>query len=265
MAIEAKALDLGYGEKTVVRNLTLRIEPGTLSSVIGPNGCGKSTLLKGIARTLPLKKGVVSILGKSVKQYNGKELARRLAFLAQAPHIPEQFSVRELVSYGRYPYAGWFGRLGVADHRIIDRAMERTGVCAFANRELVHLSGGERQRVWIAMALAQEAEVLLLDEPTTFLDIAHQFQTLELIKELQREGGITVLMVLHDLNQAARYSDRIFVMKDGALVKDGTADDVITRQTLREVFSIDAKIIRDDAHGVPFFIPLGEYVQEGVC
>lgn len=256
MAIVAENITLGYGQRTIIEDLSIRIPEGSFCSVIGPNGCGKSTLIKGLSRNLRLRSGAVTIQNKDLRSYDTKLLARKMAYVAQSPHVPEQFTVRELIGNGRFPHLGWLGRLGPDDLRIIDQAMERAELTILADRDLSALSGGERQRAWIAMALAQEAEILLLDEPTTFLDIAHQFQTLEIVDSLQRQTGRTVLMVLHDLNQAARYSDLIFVMHEGKLVAQGTPKEVITEELLRDVFSIETRIMHDQVHGCPYFIPL---------
>jgi iron complex transport system ATP-binding protein len=263
VAVNARDLRVGYGTQVVVDGLSIDVPDGSFCSIIGPNGCGKSTVLKALSRNLGLISGSIEILGKPLQEYDTRILSRKLAFLSQSPPVPEQFSVRELVSHGRYPYTRWFGFLTAHDREVIDWALERTGIQEFSERELVHLSGGERQRVWIAMALAQEAEVLLLDEPTTHLDIAHQFQTLELIHRLQTEMGRTIITVLHDLNQAARYSDHIFVMKDGQQYAEGTPDEMITREMLREVFSVEARVIRDTGHNCPYFIPLRSVIPAG--
>ncbi|MCG8573007.1 MAG: ABC transporter ATP-binding protein [Spirochaetes bacterium] len=256
MAIKVNQIKAGYKNHLVINDLSLNIPKGKFCSIIGPNGCGKSTLLRTIARTLKISAGSISIFDQPLYSYETKHLARKLAFLAQSPHIPDQFSVRELVSYGRFPYTNWLGRLKSADHKIIEQAMEMTEIQQFSDRELLHLSGGERQRAWIAMALAQEAEILLLDEPTTYLDIAHQFQTLELICRLHQETKRTILMVLHDLNQAARYSDYIFVLKQGQLVTQGKPGEIITEELLKEVFQIETKVVWDDENHCPYFIPL---------
>lgn len=256
MAINIQNVSLGYNGEKIINNVSISINTGSFCSIIGPNGCGKSTLLKAISRNLKVWKGSIEIYGKKIEDYHTRQLARRMAFLAQSPHIPEQFSVRDMVSYGRFPHTNWFNMLTSKDHEAIDRAMDMTEIKDLADRELNQLSGGERQRVWLAMALAQEAEILLLDEPTTYLDIAHQFQTLELISRLNIKMNRTILMVLHDLNQAARYSDLLFVIKDGELFASGTPDEIITRELLREVFSIETKIIRDKEYNCPFFIPL---------
>lgn len=257
MAIKADNLFLGYGDNLIVEDVSVHIPEGSFCSVIGPNGCGKSTLLKALSRNLPVTSGSIAINGKPLRSYDTKVLSRELAFLAQSPHLPDQFSVKDLISYGRFPHTNWMGTLKQKDYDVITWAIEITGTSRFAERELTSLSGGERQRVWIAMALAQEAEILLMDEPTTYLDIAHQFHTLELIKKLNTEMNRTILMVLHDLNQAARYSDFLFVMKDGQLYAHGAPDEIITESMLRDVFSINAKVIRDDDNDCPFFIPLG--------
>ncbi len=263
-AIDVQNVKLGYGDSIIIDDISLEIPVGGFASVIGPNGCGKSTLLKSISRNLRPLSGRISIEGTPVREYDTRLLSRKLAFLAQSPSVPEQFSVRELVSYGRYPYTHWLGTLTAHDHEIIDWAMKMTEITEFTEREMVHLSGGERQRVWIAMALAQEADILLLDEPTTYLDIAHQFQTLELIHRLHREMDKTVLMVLHDLNQAARYSERLFVMKQGSLVADGSPEEILQEEMLREVFSIETKVIWDDENDCPYFIPLRGLTVEAV-
>lgn len=256
MAIVAENITLGYGQRTIIEDLSIKIPEGAFCSVIGPNGCGKSTLIKGLSRNLKIRCGAVTIQKKDLHSYDTKLLARKMAYVAQSPHVPEQFTVRELVGNGRFPHLGWLGRLSSQDQRAIDQAMERTEMTLLADRDLSALSGGERQRAWIAMALAQEADILLLDEPTTFLDIAHQFQTLEIIDSLQKQTHTTVLMVLHDLNQAARYSDLIFVMHEGMLVAQGAPKEVISEELLRKVFSIETRIMHDQVHDCPYFIPL---------
>ena len=257
VAIKAENLYLGYGDTLIVKDVSINIPRGSFCSVIGPNGCGKSTLLKALSRNLPVRSGTIFINGKHLKSYDTKILSRKLAFLTQSPHIPDQFSVKDLVSYGRFPHTNWIGILKSKDYEMINWAMDITEITRFEERELTSLSGGERQRVWIAMALAQEAEILLLDEPTTHLDIAHQFHILELIHKLNREMKRTVLMVLHDLNQAARYSDYLYVLNNGRLHAHGSPNEIITETMLREVFSIDTKIIRDEDNDCPYFIPLG--------
>lgn len=263
MAIKAENLKLGYGETVVLKDVSLHIPRGSFCSVIGPNGCGKSTLLKALSRNLRARSGSITINGKPLYKYDTRLLSRKMAFLAQSPHIPEQFSVKDLVGYGRFPHTNWMGMLKPRDNEVIRWAMELTEIVEFADRELMHLSDGERQRVWIAMALAQEAEILLLDEPTTYLDIAHQFQTLELINKLYSDMDRTILMVLHDLNQAARYSDILFVLKNGELYAEGTPDEIITETMLKEVFAIETLVIHDEANDCPHFIPLRGIEKNG--
>jgi iron complex transport system ATP-binding protein len=256
VAVKGQNITIGYNGVSVVNDVSLHIKPKEICTIIGPNGSGKSTLLKGLSRTLPVQSGQVFIQGQPIRGIDTKALSRQLAFLPQSPRIPEHFSVRELVSYGRFPHTGLSGLLNARDREIIDWALEETDTISYAHRELIHLSGGERQRVWIAMALAQEAEILFLDEPTTYLDIHHQFNLLELVQRLNKKMGRTILMVLHDLNQAARYSDRLFLMKEGQMVARGMVDEIITEEILRDVFSVEAKVIRDEENNCPYFIPL---------
>ena len=256
MAIITESLRAGYGNETIISDISIQVPKGTFCSIIGPNGCGKSTLLKTISRNLPILGGRVIIDGMAIDRIDTRKLARKLAFLAQSPFIPEQFSVKELISYGRFPHSKWMGTLSNKDQQIIDWAMDITSTKQFEHRELFHLSGGEQQRVWIAMALAQQADILLLDEPTTHLDISHQLQTLELIKTLNREMNRTILMVLHDLNQASRFTDYIFVMDKGRIISKGKPEDIITEKLLKDVFHVDAKVAFDEEINRPYFIPV---------
>ncbi|WP_020611214.1 ABC transporter ATP-binding protein [Sediminispirochaeta bajacaliforniensis] len=257
MVIEADKLCLGYGGKPVVKDLSLSVPAGSWASIIGPNGCGKSTLLKALSRNLKPVSGSVRVMDRPLENYGGRSLARTMAFLAQTPQIPDYFSVKELVGYGRYPHTGWFGSLRPRDREAVEQALEATDMLDFSEREVASLSGGERQRAWIAMALAQEAELLLFDEPTTHFDIAYQFQILELIDRLRKEMGRTVVTVLHDLNQAARYSDQLFVMKNGCIFATGEPSVVLTPQLLGDVFSIDVRLLQDEELDCPFVVPLG--------
>ena len=263
MAVRVNNIFVNYGNTQVIKGASLQVPKGSFCCVIGPNGCGKSTLLKAISRNLKVLSGEIYINGRLLGSYDTRILSRDMAFLAQSPHVPEQFSVRDLVSYGRFPHTGWMGVLTERDHKVINWAMEITEVMEFEEREMVHLSGGERQRVWIAMALAQEAGILLLDEPTTYLDIAHQFSTLELIKKLNKDMNRTVLMVIHDLNQAARYADYIYVMENGRINQSGTPEEIITEKMLKKVFSIETRVIKDTENNCPYFIPLREAVWTG--
>ncbi|MBN2737718.1 MAG: ABC transporter ATP-binding protein [Spirochaetales bacterium] len=256
MAIKTSKLSAGYRGKSIIHQVSMKIPKGSFCTIIGTNGCGKSTLLKALSRNLVPIKGSIEIEGKNILDYNSKVLARKLAYLSQSPYIPSQFSAADLVSCGRFPHSKWMSILSPYDHKIIDWAMKLTETSDFAHRELEHLSGGERQRVWIAMALAQEAEILLLDEPTTHLDMAHQFQTLEFLQHLNREMGQTILMAIHDINHAARFSDHIFVFKNGYLLTQGPPELTITKEVIKEAFSVNVKIIQDYENNCLNIIPL---------
>lgn len=238
-------LNIGYGEQTVVENLSIDIPDNQITTIIGPNGCGKSTLLKAMTRIIPHQSGSVMLDGKDISKQNTKALAKKMAILPQASESASGLTVTELVSYGRYPHQKGFGRLNKHDREVIDWALEATGTQAFKNQPVDALSGGQRQRVWIAMSLAQETEIIFLDEPTTYLDMAHQLEVLELLQQLQRDQKRTVVMVLHDLNHAARFADHLIAMKKGEIVRSGNCEEVICCQVLRQVFSIDADICRD--------------------
>ncbi|MBV6684849.1 ABC transporter ATP-binding protein [Rossellomorea sp. RS05] len=238
-------LSVGYDDRLIVKNLSVSIPDKQITTIIGPNGCGKSTLLKAITRIIPHQTGNILLDGQNIHKQSTKELAKKMAILPQTPESASGLTVGELVSYGRFPHQKGLGRLTKKDLDMIHWAMEETGTLPFKHREVDALSGGQRQRVWIAMALAQETDIIFLDEPTTYLDMAHQLEVLELLERLNREQGRTIVMVLHDLNQAARFADHIIALKDGDLVSSGTGEQVITRETLRKVFNIDAEIGRD--------------------
>jgi len=254
-ALHARSVSVGYEGRTVCESIDLEIEPGTVTCLIGPNGSGKSTLLKGCARLLDLKGGEVLIDGSSMADLSSIEVARRLAVLPQSPTTPPDLTVRELVEQGRYPHVGALRMLRHHDGEAVAAALEATGMSAFADRDVDALSGGERQRAWIALALAQETPTLFLDEPTTYLDISYQLEVMHLVQELNSTRGITIVMVLHDLNQAAAYSDRIVCLRRGTIVADGTPADVLTVDLLRDVFRIDASVIPDPRSGKPVFFP----------
>lgn len=256
--LEVTDLTLGYEGKDIISALSLKVERGELLTIAGPNGSGKSTLLRAMAHTLRPRGGRIMLNGRPLAALKSRERARKLAFLPQNHNLAGGFTVRELVGYGRYPHFNWQGREGKRDREVIEWALEVTGLKGMKERFISTLSGGEQQRVWIAMAIAQEADLLLLDEPTTFLDIHHQLEILALIKELNREWKRTVIMVLHDLNQAARFSDRLVVLKDGAIYSEGRPGEVLTEKTLAEVFQISARIIEDDESGAPHFIAGGK-------
>ncbi|WP_408009283.1 ABC transporter ATP-binding protein [Pseudalkalibacillus sp. A8] len=247
-------LNIGYGERLIVKDLTVEIPDKKITTIIGPNGCGKSTLLKAITRIISHQSGTVVLDGENISKQNTKELAKKMAILPQTPESASGLTVGELISYGRFPYQKGFGRLTKRDYEMIDWALEVTGTIDFKHRPVDALSGGQRQRVWIAMALAQETDIIFLDEPTTYLDMAHQLEVLELLQSLNIQEHRTIIMVLHDLNQAARFADYIIAMKDGEIVKAGNYEEVITRDVLRKVFQIDAEIGRDPRTKKPMCI-----------
>lgn len=247
-------LSIGYGERLIVKNLSIEIPDKKITTIIGPNGCGKSTLLKAITRIISHQSGNILLDGKNISKVNTKILAKQMAILPQTPESASGLTVGELVSYGRFPYQKGFGRLTKKDYEVIDWALEVTGTIDFKFRPVDALSGGQRQRVWIAMALAQETEIIFLDEPTTYLDMAHQLEVLELLQKLNYEQERTIVMVLHDLNQAARFADHIIALKDGEIVKAGNCEEVISHKVLKKVFNIDAVIGHDPRTGKPMCI-----------
>jgi iron complex transport system ATP-binding protein len=247
---------VGYEGPQVICGLDLEIASGSVVGLIGPNGSGKSTLLNTIARLLRPTAGAVLLDGRAITTLRSTEIARRLAILPQSPIAPGTLTVAELVEQGRYPYAGPLRMLRRQDHEAIAGALTLTGMTAFAHRPIDGLSGGERQRAWIALALAQDTDYLLLDEPTTFLDIGHQLEVLELVDRLHRERSLTVVMVLHDINQAAQFCERVIVMQSGTVVRDGAPRHVLTEDLLADVFGVRARIIEDDESGRPLCLPL---------
>lgn len=249
-----KGLHISYGERLIVKNLNAEIPDRKITTIIGANGSGKSTLLKAITRIVPQQSGTVVLDGKDILKENTKILAQKMAILPQTPESASGLTVGELVSYGRFPYQKGLGRLTKKDIEVIDWALEVTGTSDFKYRSVDSLSGGQRQRGWIAMALAQETEIIFLDEPTTYLDMAHQLEVLELLQKLNIEQERTIVMVLHDLNQAARFADYMIALKDGQIVKAGDCEEVMTHDVLRKVFQIDAHIGRDPRTNKPMCI-----------
>ncbi|WP_223594514.1 ABC transporter ATP-binding protein [Neobacillus bataviensis] len=245
VSLSTENLQIGYGDKIIVEELNLNINKGEITTIIGANGCGKSTILKTIARVHPAKSGVVYLDGKMIHKIPTKEIAKKMAVLPQSPEAPSGLTVYELISFGRSPHQSGFGRLSNEDKKVIQWALDVTGLSAFADHPVDALSGGQRQRAWIAMAIAQETDLLLLDEPTTYLDMAHQLEILQLLEKLNREEGRTIVMVIHDLNHASRFSHHMVAMREGKLVKEGTADEVMTHEVLKIVFQIDAEIVKD--------------------
>lgn len=244
-------LEIGYGERLIVKDLSVEIPDKKITTIIGSNGCGKSTLLKAITRIIPHQSGTVILDGEDISKKNTKLLAKKMAILPQTPESASGLTVGELVSYGRFPYQKGFGRLTKKDYEVIDWALDVTGTIDFKFRPVDALSGGQRQRVWIAMALAQKTDIIFLDEPTTYLDMAHQLEVLELLQKLNKEQEHTIVMVLHDLNQAARFADYIIALKDGQVIKAGNCEEVITHNVLRDVFNIDAEIGKDPRTNKP--------------
>jgi iron complex transport system ATP-binding protein len=242
-------------EGVVINGLTTEVPAGKVTSVVGPNGCGKSTLLRSMARLMKPKGGAVYLDGEAIFRLPTREVAKRLGLLPQSPEAPEGLTVRELAAQGRYPHQSWLRQWSKADERAVEKALETTGVLELADRPLDTLSGGQRQRAWISMALAQETETLLLDEPTTYLDMAHQLEVLQLLRRLNREEGRTILMVLHDLNNAARYSDHVIALSAGTVFSSGPPEEVVTPELLREVFGVEADVVSDPRTGLPLCIP----------
>ena len=254
--LRAERLSLGYGGDDVVHEVDLAIPDRRITAIVGANACGKSTLLRGLARLLRPHRGAAYLDGREIHRTSTLELARRLGLLPQAPVAPDGITVGELVGRGRYPHQGWFRQWTREDEAAVSRALEWTRTAELGDRSVQRLSGGQRQRVWIAMALAQETELLLLDEPTTFLDINHQVDVLDLLAGLNRDAGKTIVIVLHDLNLACRYADRIVAMKDGRIVAEGDPREVVDRDFVTEVFGVRCEVIEDPVTGGPLVIPL---------
>ncbi|MBT2439457.1 ABC transporter ATP-binding protein [Streptomyces sp. ISL-36] len=257
--LRAERLSLAYGDRTVVHELDLDIPDGSVTAVIGPNGCGKSTLLRSFGRLLRPKSGHVLLDGRPVHTMPTRQVAGLVGLLPQSPEAPEGITVADLVARGRHPHQSWYRRWSSDDEAAVEAALRSTGTYDLAERTLDELSGGQRQRAWIAMALAQNTEVLLLDEPTNHLDLAHQIDVLDLVRELHRDTGRTVVMVLHELSLAARYADRLVAMKDGRIVAQGAPSEVLTEDLLREVFELKARVRYDEECGALVVVPLGRH------
>jgi iron complex transport system ATP-binding protein len=245
VSLSTESLQIGYGDKIIVDDLNLQINKGEITTIIGANGCGKSTILKTMARVHSAKSGVVFLDGKMIHKIPTKEIAKTMAVLPQGPEAPNGLTVYELISFGRSPHQSGFGRLSEEDRKVIHWALDVTRLSSFADQHVDALSGGQRQRAWIAMAIAQETDLLLLDEPTTYLDMAHQLEILQLLEKLNKEQGRTIVMVIHDLNHASRFSHHMVALRNGKMVKEGTAEEVMTPQVLKDVFNIDAEIVKD--------------------
>ncbi|GAA4627610.1 iron complex transport system ATP-binding protein [Cellulomonas oligotrophica] len=257
LAVEAATI--GYDDRVVVHDMTLTIPSGRITTIVGANACGKSTLLKAMARLLKPRAGHVLLDGRPVEQLPPRQVATVMGMLPQTPVCPEGIAVADLVGRGRYPHQGWFRRWTPQDDAAVEEALRVTDTLEIADRPVDELSGGQRQRVWIAMALAQQTDVLLLDEPTTFLDVAHQVEVLDLLTDLNRSRGTTIVMVLHDLNLAARYTDHLVALRDGRLVAQGAPADVVTSALVEEVFSMQAQVVPDPVSGTPLVVPVGRH------
>lgn len=257
--LRAKNLTLGYSEADIVRDLDVVIPDGRITVIVGANACGKSTLLRGLARLMRPRDGQVILDGTSVQDLRSRDLAKVLGLLPQSPVAPDGITVGDLVGRGRYPHQDWFRQWNADDDRAVAEALRATGTAGLADRTLAGLSGGQRQRVWVAMALAQDTDLLLLDEPTTFLDINHQVELLDLLTDLNRDAGRTIVIVLHDLNLACRYADHIIAMKHGAIVAEGTPIDVIDAAVVSDVFGLECEVVPDPVSGTPMIVPRGRH------
>jgi len=255
----AEDLVLGYGDRTVIDALDLLVPPGQVTAIVGANACGKSTLLRSMSRLLSPRGGQVLLDGKQVHKTPAKQLARTLGLLPQSPVAPEGITVADLVGRGRHPHQGMLSRWSAADDAAVAEALDATETAGLADRPVDELSGGQRQRVWIAMALAQQTDVLLLDEPTTFLDVSHQVEVLDLLTDLNHARGTTIVMVLHDLNLAARYADHLVALTDGRVHAAGTPAEVLTESTVKTVFGLDNQVIVDPTSGKPLMLPIGRH------
>lgn len=253
--LETSKLDIAYEERLIVEDLNIQIPQGKITALVGANGSGKSTILKTMARIMNPKAGNVLLDGKSIHKQSTREVAKQLAILPQNPTAPEGLTVTELVSYGRFPYQKGFGSMRAEDKRMIEWAINVTGMTEFHDRPIDQLSGGQRQRAWIAMALAQETDILFLDEPTTFLDMAHQLEVLQLLEQLNATANRTIVMVVHDLNHASRYAHHMIGIKKGKAIATGSPVEVMNSDVLREVFNIEADIVIDPRSGVPLCLP----------
>ncbi|MCG3417609.1 ABC transporter ATP-binding protein [Oceanobacillus sp. M65] len=240
--IQVEDVQVGYGDALIIDSLNLTIPKGKITTVIGPNGCGKSTLIKTIARILKANSGAIYLDGKAISRTSTKDIARKMAILPQSAEAPAGLTVRELITYGRFPHQSKFGKQKQEDLDAIDWALEATGLTDLEARPVEALSGGQRQRVWIAMALAQDTEVVILDEPTTYLDMAHQLDILQLLDKLNKEQNKTIVMVLHDLNHASRFSHNLIAMRDGKVLQQGAPHEVMTAPNLQDVFQIQAML-----------------------
>ncbi len=257
--LRAENVDSGYNHKTIVSSVSVTVPKNKISVILGANGCGKSTLLKTFARLLPPQSGQIVLDGKSVAEIPSKQLAKTLGLLPQSSIAPEGIRVLDLVSRGRFPYRQFMKSMSKEDYAAVEEAMEFMGITSLADRCVDELSGGQRQRVWIALALAQQTDILLLDEPTTFLDIAYQIEILDMLTDLNRKRKTTIVMVLHDINLSARYADYLFAMKDGRLKAEGTPKEIITPKLIKDIYGLDCDVMSDPVSNSPMILPKGRY------
>jgi len=257
-ALEAQSLQLTYGESTIFESLNLRIPKGKITVFIGSNGCGKSTLLRSLARLMKPKSGSILLDNEEIAKLPTKEVARRMAILPQGPSAPEGLTVLQLVKQGRYPYQSWLQQWSAEDEDKVQNALRLTNMQSYADRSVDSLSGGQRQRAWIAMTLAQDTPTILLDEPTTYLDLTHQIEVLDLLFELNEHEQRTIVMVLHDINLACRYAHHIAAIKNGSVYAEGTPEDIVNEKLLQDVFDMKCRVSTDPIFGTPMCIPYGK-------
>jgi iron complex transport system ATP-binding protein len=256
---QTKNIQSGYDNKTILEDVSLSIPSNKISIIIGANGCGKSTLLKTMSRLIKPTNGEVLLDGKSIHHMPPKQLAKTLGLLPQSPVVPEGITVADLVGRGRFPHQTLFKGWSKEDYQAVSDALEMMNITEFADRNIDELSGGQRQRVWIAMALAQQTDILFLDEPTTYLDITYQVEILDLLTDLNRKYGTTIVMVLHDINLSARYADYLFTVKKGQLIAEGAPSDILTNALIKETFNLDCQVISDPVSHTPLIIPIGRH------
>ncbi|TCK92602.1 iron complex transport system ATP-binding protein [Natranaerovirga hydrolytica] len=257
--LKANDIFSGYDKKIIVNGIDIVVPNNKISVIIGANACGKSTLLKTLSRLIQPESGEIILDGKKISEIPPKQLARTMGLLPQSPIVPEGITVADLVGRGRFPYQSFFKGLSKKDYEAVEEALEIMGITELANHCVDELSGGQRQRVWIAMALAQQTDILLLDEPTTYLDITYQVEILDLLTDLNRKRGTTIVMVLHDINLSARYADYIFALHKGKLIEEGSPSKIITEPLIKQVFDLDCTVIKDPLSGSPFIVPKGRY------
>ena len=257
-ALDIQSLQLTYGESIIFKDLNLRIPEGEITVFIGSNGCGKSTLLRSLARLLKPKSGSILLDGSEIAKMSTKEVAKRMAILPQGPSAPEGLTVMQLVKQGRYPYQNWLQQWSTEDESNVQNALRLTNMLSYSDRSIDSLSGGQRQRAWIAMTLAQDTHTILLDEPTTYLDLTHQIEVLDLLFDLNADEQRTIVMVLHDINLACRYAQHIVAIKNGAVYAEGAPEEIINERLIQDVFDMKSKVVFDPIFGTPMCIPYGK-------